>query len=169
MLTLQRQGEKMTKPQTAVIAIDENISEVVSTKPIKPNRRKLAKGFTDEQRAKSIAKRQENSIALKTKAAEVFSKLDCHIGKTCRALSINRATFKTWLKEDPQFASAVEDAQQHKIDDAERNIYRASDLLDVQATKFILQTKAKDRGYGEETEGPQTQIAIVWQTAEQKS
>jgi len=150
------------KKSLQTIKLDDNTSVVQETYiPVKS--RPNAHGFTAEQRQKSIDKRKASSLQTRNEALAVFSKNNCHVGKTVRALGISRVTFNKWLEDYPEFAQAISDARQELIDNAENAIHRASDLLDVQATKFILQTQAKDRGWGEKTEGLQTAIQIVWQ------
>ena len=152
----------MKKEQTAIVTLDENTSQVVSTKPPRKKRKSPPIGFTDEGRKKSLAIRQSKSLSNREAAVEIFRKTDCHISKTCRALSITRDTFKGWIADYPEFAQAIEDAKQALIDDAERDIHRASALMDTAATKFILERKGRDRGWGENKQDPAVAIQINW-------
>lgn len=153
----------MKSPQTAIVTIDENTSQVVSTKPPRKKRKTKPPTFTDEQRSKSIATRKANGIAARAAAVETFRKLECHVAKTVKALGITRATFLKWLEVDPDFAKSIAEAKEELIDNAEKSLHRQSDLMDFQATKFILTTIGKDRGYIE-NKGPDTatQINIAW-------
>jgi len=152
----------MTKSQTAVVQLDENISTVISTKPPRKKSKTYKPGFTAEQRQKSLDKRKQNAVALKQTAVETFRKCDGHIGKTCKSLGINRASFKSWIAENPEFAQAIADVREELVDNAERSLHRQSDMLDFQATKFILEKLGKDRGFGPEEVNPTTQIQIAW-------
>lgn len=152
----------MNKSQTAVVQVDENISQVISTKPPRKRISKYKPGFTAEQRQKSLAIRKQNAVALKQTAIETFRKYEGHIGKTCKSLGIARASFKSWIAENPEFAQAIADVREELIDNAERSLHRQSELMDFQATKFILEKLGKDRGFGPEEVNPTTQIQIAW-------
>jgi len=152
------------KKSLQTIKIDDNTSTVIeSYVPVKS--RPNAHGFTADQRRKSIETRKASSLKQREDALVVFTKNNAHIGKTVKALGITRQTFNTWCETFPEFAQAVADAHDCLIDDAERAIHTASNLLDVAATKFILTTKGRDRGWGEKEQGPQVALQIVWQDA----
>ncbi len=55
------------------------------------------------------------------KEKTIKSYIDCkfNISKACKASKIARKTFYRWIKEDPDFAQAIEDAKESLIDDVE--------------------------------------------------
>lgn len=73
-----------------------------------------------------------------------------NVSKTCREIGISRDIFRYWLEKDPEFAKAVEDCRQAKIDQYEQNLLDQSTNGSYVATIFALKSLAKDRGYSEE-------------------
>jgi len=147
------------------VKLDENTSTVMQvTVPVRKCKVSKIHGFTDAQRAKSIATKKASSLQTRNEALVVFRSKHFNVGKTCEAMGITRTTWHTWLEKFPEFKQSVSDSLESRLDQAEESLDTAVKMLDVPAIKYILDKKGGSRGYGEKTEGPQTQIAIVWQT-----
>tara|TARA_R110002020_G_scaffold92899_2_gene224454 strand:- start:11251 stop:11601 length:351 start_codon:yes stop_codon:yes gene_type:complete len=69
-----------------------------------------------------------------------------------KAGNISRSTYYRYLKEDPEFAKAVDDIKEAQIDYVEgeliKNISRGKETSII----FYLKSKAKNRGYTERSE-----------------
>jgi hypothetical protein len=99
---------------------------------------------------------------------EVLPKKGYHIGKTCKAVGIGRRTFYNWKEDDEQFAEDYEEEIQSDIDDSEEKmklLRQGVPKFDkdgkfigwierphFQALALHLQSKAKDRGWGQSIE-----------------
>ena len=90
-----------------------------------------------------------------------------HIGKTCDAVKLGRRTFYTWLDNDKEFKDKYEELLEFDIDDSEekmkllrQGVPEFKDNVFVgwiekphfQALALHLQSKAKDRGWGQSIE-----------------
>lgn len=74
-----------------------------------------------------------------------------HVGKACKSAGISRVTFYSYLKEDPDFAGAVEAIKEDKIDDyIEALDTIALDQKFFPAIKYYLDNHAQGRGFGRE-------------------
>lgn len=73
-------------------------------------------------------------------------------GRACKAAGISRTTYTRWLREDTEFAEAVQAFVEGLKDKAEAKLQEHIDNDDLTATIFFLKTKCKDRGYTEKSE-----------------
>jgi len=71
------------------------------------------------------------------------------VSDACKKVGISRKTFYEWIKEDPEFAAAVEDAKEQAIDFVEGRLFNLIENEDTTATIFFLKTRGKNRGYRE--------------------
>lgn len=71
----------------------------------------MAKTNINEQK-KGTKKRKEDAI-------EAYKVNRYNISKTCKAIGMGRTAFYDWIKTDPDFAQAIEDAKESLIDDVE--------------------------------------------------
>ena len=69
-----------------------------------------------------------------------------------KASGIGRTTHYTWMREDPEYKSQVEDIQNVAIDYAESHLHKLIEDGSAAATIFFLKTKGKRRGYVERQE-----------------
>ena len=74
------------------------------------------------------------------------------IAPAARALGCSRDTIRSYLKEYPEIAEAIEDANEAFNDLAETRLYDAVERGEAWAICFRLKTKAKNRGYVEKAE-----------------
>ncbi len=93
------------------------------------------------------------------------------VTEACKSIGFNRGTFYEWLKQDPEFKSAVDDIQDVALDYAEGKLFEKMSGIEVQtgydkdgdpivytqppsdtALIFYLKCKGKKRGYVERTE-----------------
>lgn len=66
-----------------------------------------------KQVKKTLNKLNKNIVLVGTKAraVELWRETHGHISNLCRATGISRKTYYDWLKGDPEFAQAIEDAE----------------------------------------------------------
>ena len=67
----------------------------------------------------------------------------------CRAAGISRNTHYRWMKEDAEYAAAVDDLQNVALDFAESKLFEQMRNNNTAAVIFYLKTKGKKRGYYE--------------------
>ena len=66
-----------------------------------------------------------------------------------KAGNISRSTYYRYLKEDTEFAKAVEDIKEAQIDYVEGQLIKNISYGKETSIIFYLKSKAKDRGYAE--------------------
>ncbi len=71
----------------------------------------MAKTNRKEQK-KGTKKRKEDAI-------EAYKVNRYNISKTCKSIGMGRTAFYDWIKNDPDFAQAIEDAKESLIDEVE--------------------------------------------------
>jgi hypothetical protein len=74
----------------------------------------------------------------------------------CNATGVNRSTLWRWIKEDKAFSEAVWEIEESVIDVAESKLMELVREGNLQAIKFLLRSKARERGYGDRLEIAQT-------------
>ena len=89
---------------------------------------------------------------------EAFKANFFNVTAACNKIGIDRSTYYRWLENDPDFAQAVQDAREEKIDFIEDQLLERISSGDTTAIIFALKTLAKHRGYVERQEivGPVT-------------
>lgn len=115
----------------------------------------------------------------------VLEALELHKGivsTACKAVSMPRSTFYSWLKDDADFKVAVEEIQEVAIDYVEGKLFEKIDGVYASqrdnedgepvvyrippsdtAIIFYLKTKAKKRGYIEKQEVEHSgNMGIIW-------
>ena len=75
-----------------------------------------------------------------------------NVTEACNKIGIDRSTYYRWLENDPDFAQAVQDAREEKIDFIENQLLERIAEGDTVATIFALKSLAKHRGYVERQE-----------------
>jgi hypothetical protein len=80
------------------------------------------------------------------------------IAPTAAAAQIDRTTFYNWLKTDPEFKAAIEEAQpeEYYLDFVEDMLLQLIKQGNTAATIFALKTKGRGRGYIEQQNIVQT-------------
>jgi len=89
-----------------------------------------------------------SSLGIVTRAAEI--------------VQIDRRTHYRWLKEDTEYAAAVDELDKVAIDFAESKLHKLIDNGNATAIIFFLKTKGKGRGYVERQEVVTDQPQIEW-------
>ena len=89
------------------------------------------------------------------------------ISPAARKLGCSRNTITTYMKEYPEIAEAISDANEEVNDVAELKLYDAIKRGEAWAICFRLKTKAKNRGYVEKAEltgtnGAPVKIKLVY-------
>ena len=62
---------------------------------------------------------KETTKKNKDHAIKAYLDARFNVSKACASININRRTFQRWIKEDPDFAQAIEDAKESLIDEVE--------------------------------------------------
>ena len=70
----------------------------------------------------------------------------------CKAVGITRETHYSWIREDKNYATAVESIGDLTLDFAESQLHTKIQKGDTTATIFFLKCKGKKRGYVEREE-----------------
>jgi hypothetical protein len=70
----------------------------------------------------------------------------------CKKTETPRSTYYKWLKEDQEFAQAVQEIENVALDFAESQLHTQIKDGSTSATIFYLKTKGKKRGYIERSE-----------------
>ena len=78
-----------------------------------------------------------------------------------KAGNISRSTYYRYMREDEEFAQAVEDIKEAQIDYVEGQLIK--NISSGKETSFIfyLKSKARDRGYAEKLDIPSGCIALT--------
>ena len=112
-----------------------------------------------EQMAKKEKRRADKSNASRTRTHErkqaVIEALKESLGivtTACINAGIDRSTFYEWVKNDAEFAKAVDDIEDVTLDYVEGKLLQNVKDNDTQSILFYLKTKGKRRGYTERTE-----------------
>jgi hypothetical protein len=105
------------------------------------------------------------SDTLSHKKKAMLEGLRASLGIVTRAADlcqIDRRTHYRWLKEDTEYAAAVEDIDTVALDFAESKLHKLIDGGNATAIIFYLKTKGKGRGYVERQEVVTEQPKIEW-------
>jgi hypothetical protein len=94
-----------------------------------------------------------DSIGHKKKAMiEALEKSLGIVTTACKTVNISRDTHYRWMKDDPEYSSAVESIADIAIDFAESKLHKSIENGSDTAIIFFLKTKGKKRGYIERTQ-----------------
>ena len=69
-----------------------------------------------------------------------------------KAGNISRSTYYRYMREDPEFAQAVEDIKEAQIDYVEGQLIKIISSGKETSIIFYLKSKARDRGYAEKVD-----------------
>jgi hypothetical protein len=94
---------------------------------------------------------QENT---KKQFIDTYQRAYGNVSISCKATGVGRTTFYRWLKEDPEFAAAIEalDPREDLKDFVESKLISRIKQNDTACIIFAAKTLLKDRGYIERTE-----------------
>lgn len=73
-----------------------------------------------------------------------------NIGKSCREGGICRKTFDLWKEKCPEFAEGLREGREELKDMAEQCVINMIAANHLDAAKYYLNNKAKDREYGDD-------------------
>lgn len=71
----------------------------------------------------------------------------CHVAKTCNEMQMSRITYHYWRKKDPEFNSAIEEADEALNDWVESKLKEKIDAGEWTAIRYWLENKARHRGW----------------------
>lgn len=94
----------------------------------------------------------DTSDNLKNNMIQAMEKSLCVVSVAAKQAGISRNTHYRWLKEDPEYKSAIEDLDNVTLDFAESKLHGLINEGNVAAIIFFLKTKGKKRGYVERQE-----------------
>ena len=95
---------------------------------------------------------QKRTKEKKKAVIEALKKTMGVISPACDMVGIGRTIFYQWMKEDPEFAEAVNNMPEYALDFVESKLYEQISKGDTTAIIFNLKTKGKKRGYIEKTQ-----------------
>jgi hypothetical protein len=101
------------------------------------------------------AKTKTDGTAIKKKAfIDAYSKTFGNITEACKAIGVSRNTFYEYMKLDPKFKEAIDNAEPDEvfIDFAFNALAERISKGDTTAIIFALKTKGKKRGFIERSE-----------------
>jgi len=94
----------------------------------------------------------QQNPTLKRAMLEALDKSLGIVSTAAKTAGIDRTTHYNWLKDDPEYKSAVDQIQEGVIDFAESHLYKLIKEGNPAANIFYLKTKGKSRGYIERQE-----------------
>lgn len=97
---------------------------------------------------------QGKAIATRIRKRAMLDALRNHMGIVAHAIKevgINRSTHHDWLKDDPDYAAAVEEIGETLLDFGEAALMDCIKDKEFQAIKYFLNCKGRRRGYVERT------------------
>lgn len=74
------------------------------------------------------------------------------ISAACEAANISRRTYYDWKEQDEEFAQAIIEVDEARIDYVENKLFENIDGNKTNEILFYLKTKGKNRGYVERQE-----------------
>jgi hypothetical protein len=109
------------------------------------------------QRKKLPRLNKKQKDEFKLKFVEQFHKNMGLMNFTCNQLGVTRATICNWKKDDPVFAELLDDAKEFSKDFAESKLFNAIRESNLTAVMYFLNNRARDRGYGAQS---QTEVKV---------
>jgi hypothetical protein len=86
---------------------------------------------------------QARTIVSKRKFLEIWKKSTGVVSVSCAKAEINRETYYRWLKEDPEFAEAVKEVEDTRLDVAEEILFEKVFIeKDKNLLKFYLERRS---------------------------
>lgn len=99
-----------------------------------------------------MAKKPNKTDTNKKKVLEALEKSLGIVTVACKNVGVDRSQFYVWLKEDNEFAKAVDGMNDIALDFAESSLHKQIQSGVPVSTIFYLKTRGKKRGYIERTE-----------------
>ena len=124
----------------------------------KPQAKAKAKPKTTAKRATSTRAKSTaatKAAQTKKKKADFIAAYEASLGSVTMAakkVGIDRTTYYNWCNTDHDFKAACEEAIEMQKDFAESQLLKLIRDGDASSIKFYLQTKGRDRGYGDKIE-----------------
>jgi len=83
----------------------------------------------------------------KNKMLQALEKTLGVVTSACKLAGVGRTQYYTWLNEDEEFKTRVNDIENIALDFAESKLHEQIEEKNTTATIFYLKTKGKHRGY----------------------
>lgn len=109
---------------------------------------KKKKGESNASNTSRTQRTQERKQAV----IEALQKSLGIVTTACTNAGVSRKQFYEWMKNDAEFAKAVDDIEDVTLDYVEGKLLQNIKDKDTQSILFYLKTKGKRRGYTERTE-----------------
>lgn len=90
---------------------------------------------------------EDDNLKLKNKFIFEIIKNRNNFSKSCKAIGRSRQTVYKWLESDEGFNAAYKEATEEQLDEAEEQLNLLASMGDLNAIKFLLSTKGRERGY----------------------
>ena len=119
----------------------------------KASEKKPVKKTPVKKKAEKVSAKTRQELTLKKRAMiEALEKTLGIVTQAAKMVNISRMVHYDWLKEDAEYAKAVEDINDIALDFAETALYRQIRENNTASTIFYLKTKGRNRGYVERVE-----------------
>ena len=122
-------------------------------------------GKTKDKLVNRETNKVDKTALKKIAAVEAWRETRGHITNTCRVAEVGRTTYYEWLKDDENFAQAIEDAEAELNDDVREVLVHKAGDGDMTATIFYLKSRHPDfnpkpRTFGVRSDGEQIEVVI---------
>lgn len=107
----------------------------------------------------------------KTAKANFLRALEQTLGvitPAAKKAKIDRSTVYTWMSNDPEFKTSVEDVSEIALDFAESALHKQINSGNATSTIFYLKTKGRPRGYHEFQEVQSTNLNMNTELSEEE-
>lgn len=102
-------------------------------------------------------------INIKQKKEALLKALEIHLGivtYACRDCKINRQSFYSWYRDDPEFKKSYDEIENVVLDFVESKLFNNINNGDQNAINTFLKYKGKKRGYVEKDINVNNQIIL---------
>jgi hypothetical protein len=89
---------------------------------------------------------------LDSKKRALVEALKANLGnvlKSCEVAGVSKSSYYNWMKEDPEFAEAVEEVDNVQFDFVQSKLFEQVEEGNTACIIFYLKTKGKKKGYSE--------------------
>ena len=112
-----------------------------------PSKEHIAKNI---KKIAEMKKKERESKFLAIKAAII--RHHGHEYKAIEEVGVPHKTYTKWRNDYPEFDAMIKEAMEYLIQNAEATVFTLSDEGNLEAAKYVLSRKARDRGWGDKIE-----------------
>ena len=89
----------------------------------------------------------DTNLPIKLEFIKAIVKNKGNFSKSCRSVKRSRNAIYEWLEKDEDFNLLYKEALEENLDNAEEKLNILASAGDLNAIKFLLSTKGRERGY----------------------